>query len=270
MDPITINLIPEGNQMPPIYFHTASAYFPQRTMVYQEGASDFHQILLVLSGTGILHCNGTDYPLMRGCAFFTASGYPCEYENTGGLITAFLTAKGTSMSQLLAYYGGKSFLFSDHTNVDAFLSHIQAIIKEYYEHKREGKLSAMTYNFFIDFFEQQQETSIAPLAQTCLYIERHFAEKLNLEQLASINQCSVSKLCHDFKAAYGCSIFQYILNLRLNYAQSFMRSSRDVRTKDAALSCGFEDVSYFCKAFKKKFGKSPAHDQCDYFNRTAQ
>lgn len=265
MDPITINLMPDGIQMPPIYFHTASAYFPQRTMVYPEGSSDFHQILLVLSGKGILHCNETDFPLERGCAFYTAAGFPCVYENTGNLVTAFLTAKGTAIAQLLSHYGCENFLFYDHIHVDDCLSGIQAIIKEYYAHKREGKLSAMTYSFFIDFFEQQK-TPVMPLAQTCLYIERHFAGKLTLEQLASINQCSVSKLCHDFKAAYGCSIFQYLLNLRLNYARSFLRSTRDIRTKDAALSCGFDDISYFCKAYKRKFGKSPAQDQKSYFD----
>ena len=265
MDPTTINLLPQG-MPPPIYFHTASAYFPQRTMVYQKGASDFYQILLVLSGTGILHCDGKDRALERGCAFFTAAGYPCVYENTGDLVTAFLTAKGNAIPQILSHYGCEDFLFSPQINVDAFLSDIQAIIKEYYAHKREGKLSAMTYNFFVDFFEQHRHTPTTPLWQTCLYIERRFAGKLTLEQLAAISQCSVSKLCHDFKKSYGMSIFQYILELRLNYAQSFLQSSRDVRTKDAALACGFEDISYFCKAYKRKFGKSPSRDQQDYFS----
>ena len=26
-------------------------------------------------------------------------------------------------------------------------------------------------------------------------------------------------------------------------------------------SCGFEDISYFCKAYKKKFGKTPAEER---------
>ncbi len=269
MKPITINLLPEGIPQPPIYFHTASSHFPQTTMVYREGASDFYQILLVLSGTGLLHCGGKTRPLERGCAFFTAAGFPCEYENTGGLVTAFLTAKGAVIPQLLSHYGCGSFLFSERVNTEAFLAAIQEIIKEYYAHKREGRLSALTYRFFIDYLEQQMDAPITPMAQICLYIERHFADKLTLEHLAQIQHCSVSKLCHDFKKAYGCSVFTYILNLRLNYAQSFLRSSRDIRTKDASAACGFEDISYFCKAFKKKFGKSPAQDQQDYFAQCA-
>ena len=71
----------------------------------------------------------------------------------------------------------------------------------------------------------------------------------------------MSKLCHDFKRDMGCPVFAYILNMRLTYAQRFLRSYPDVRIKDAALSCGFEDLSYFCKAYKKKFGRSPAADR---------
>lgn len=257
----TINRLPEGFRELPMYFHTVSSSFRQNTKRYEPGEQDFYQLLFVVSGTGILHCNGNTYPLARGSAFFTAMGHPSEYIDTGTLTTAFLTVKGPAIPDLLAHYGCGSFLFAGHVNLEKNLSGIQQIIREYYENKREGLLSALAYSFFVDFFEQQANAPMSPLEQTCLYIERNFTQKLTLDHLAAVSGVSVSKLCHDFRKHLGCSAVEYILDLRLTYARSFLQTSREARTKDAALSCGFEDVSYFCKAYKKKFGRTPAQDR---------
>ena len=261
MHNFTINLLPEGFREPPVYFHTASTNYRQRTKCYGPGEQNFHQFLFVVSGTGILHCNGATFPLSRGVAFFTAQGQPSEYVNTDSLTTAFLTVKGPGVSALLEHYGCGSFLFAQRVNLKESLSGIQNIIREYYDSKREGILSALAYSFFVDFFEHQRNTPLSPLEHTCLYIERHFAQRLTLDHLAEVSGVSVSKLCHDFRKQLGTSVVGYILDLRLTYARSFLRSSPEARTKDAALGCGFEDVSYFCKAYKKKFGLTPAQDR---------
>ena len=261
MRDFTINLLPEGFKEPPVYFYTASSCFPQNTMKYPEGAQSFYQILLVLDGTGILHCSGSTYSLKRGCAFFTAQGHPSEYVNTGNLTTAFLTVRGSALPALLLHYKCGPFLFAEHVNLEKYLSDISRILREYYEHKREGLLSAYAYAFYVDFFEDQTGSMISAAEQISLFIEKNFTRKLTLEQLAALGNISVSKLCHDFKKAFGCTVVEYILNLRLTYARNFLQSNRKARTKDAALSCGFEDISYFCKAYKKKFGRTPAEDR---------
>ena len=266
MNNFTINLLPEDQLKPPIYFHTASSRYTQHTMRYAEGAQDFYQLLFVLSGTGILHCCGKTYRLQQGCGFFTSEGCPSEYIDTGGLTTAFLTARGVAIPALLAHYGCKDFLFAECIDLEKYLSGISRVTREYYEHKREGQLSALVYSFYVDFFEDQTGAPISVAERTSFFLEKNFMQKLSLDQLASLNKISVSKLCHDFKKAFGCTIFEYILHLRLTYARSFLKASREARTKDAALSCGFEDISYFCRAYKKKFGLSPSQDQAAYFH----
>ena len=257
----TINLLPEGIPEPPVYFHTASTSYPQNNMRYLVDAQNFYQILLVTSGTGVLHCQGNTYPLQRGCAFFTAQGQPSEYINTGGLTTAFLTAKGSALPALLQHYKCGPFLFAEQVNPEKYLSGIHRILREYYEYKREGQLSAYVYTFYVDFLEDLTGGRKTAAEQVSLFIERNFTKKLTLDQLAAFGNISVSKLCHDFKKNFGCTVVEYILNLRLTYARNFLQTNRDARTKDAALSCGFEDISYFCKAYKKKFGKTPAEDR---------
>ena len=261
MRPMTIHILPEDFRELPVYFRTASENYRQKTIRYDPGAQNFYQILFVVSGTGELHCDGKTYPLSRGCAFFTGVGQPSEYVDTGELVTAFLTFKGFAMEMLLDHYGCGSFLFVQGLNLEKYLSMIRDIIREYYEQKREGVLSAMTYRFVTDFFEQQSVSMPSPLEQLCRYMERQFAQKITLAQLAEEAGMSVSKLCHDFRREYGCTVFTYILDLRLTYARSYLRNSRQARTRDVAAACGFEDVSYFCKAYKKKFGITPAAEK---------
>lgn len=258
MENITINILPENFKPLPIIFHTASNRYVQCTMDRAVGVQDFYQILIVLEGKGILQYRNETYELKKGCAFFTAEGVPSKYINTGGLVTAFLTARGDGFSQILNHFECNDFLFYKYVNVEKALSDINKIIHEYYEYKRESILSALTYLFFTEFFEQQQENSFAPLDKTALYIEKNFTKKLTLSELAEINETSVSKLCHDFKSKYGCTVFQQILNLRLTYAHNLLSTVSGTKTKDAATACGFDDISYFCSAYKKKFGITPS------------
>jgi len=72
---------------------------------------------------------------------------------------------------------------------------------------------------------------------------------------------SVSKICHDFKSKYNCSIFTKIKDLRLNYAKELLLSNSNWKIKDIALACGFDDFSYFCREYKAHFKNSPKTDR---------
>jgi AraC-like DNA-binding protein len=250
--------LPEEVGPLPIPFYTVCDHYQQETMRRPNGASAFHQILLVLDGTGILKCKGKTYPLKRGCAFFTAKSMPADYYNTGGLITAFLTFNGAVVENIMQYYGIDGFLFYESSDIPQYLAQIHNLIREYDTARREGVLSAYTYSFVMDFFEEQKNTSIDLMDKIAGIIEKNYACKLTLAQLAGAEGISVSKLCHDFQKKYNCTVFQYILNLRLLHAQMLLVSQPEMLIKDVALACGFDDISYFCRAYKTRFGQNPS------------
>ncbi len=257
MNNFTINILPENFKSLPVIFHSASASFRQKTMEYKGNNQNFYQILIVLDGIGSLYCMGEVHKLKKGCAFFTAMNTESKYVDEGDLITAYLTVTGDSLPQIMEYFNCKYFKFFEEVDVERCVNKIKDIINEYYKTKNESKLSAMCYSFYTFFLENQQESYFASLDKTVLYIEKNFHKKLTLQELAEINKTSVSKLCHDFKSKYGYTIFNHIINLRLNYAHNLLNSATDIKTKDVSQACGFEDVSYFCKLYKKKFGCTP-------------
>lgn len=243
----------------PIYLNTIGETFPQPPTERPYGC-DFHQILVVQEGEGVLHCNGETYPLSPGCAFYTAPGTPYSHESYGPMLTSFVTVKGSAVSQLVEQFCQTNFLFRKSVGVAGYLSDICAIIQEYYGSGREGILSGMVYSFFCKFFDFAPP-SLTLCQQIALYLEKHFTEKLSLERIAAVFDISVSKLCHDFKKTFHYTVISYLMDLKLTYARSLILSNTTTKLLDVSLSCGFEDVSYFCKAYKTKFGVTPTEDR---------
>ena len=168
---------------------------------------------------------------------------------------------GGGIYDLIKHYKIKNgFLFKKYINVEKYLGSLNEIINEYFKFKRSGVLSALSYNFFVNFFENESVIT-DEIKDISLYIEKNFSKKLTLSDIANLFNISVSKLTHNFKKRYNYTIFDYILNLRLNYARSMLTLDNNLKIQDVAYMSGFEDVSYFCKAYKNKFGVSPTSDK---------
>lgn len=59
-----------------------------------------------------------------------------------------------------------------------------------------------------------------------------------------------------YKKAFGIPISKYIISLRMKHAAKLLRSTR-LPVANIAESCGFNNLSYFMRTFKKYYGKTP-------------
>lgn len=243
----------------PAVFLTASNRHIQENKNYSSGMRSY-QILIITEGKGTLEHNGSYYPLKKGCAFFTAPNIPIKYTNEGGLISIFVTAEGCAIQEISNKYEPSGFAFFESVNTDKILSDINAIEQEFCNQKRQSKLSILAYAFFLEFFESNAYNIENYLTKAMDFIDKNYTKKISLEDVAKECGVSTSKLCYDFKQKYGITVFSHVINLRLSYARSYLLYSSKLRVKDIALASGFEDVSYFCKAYKNKYGVSPSSD----------
>lgn len=255
-DEFIVNAFPDGVEPLPIYFNTCCMRFNEHGISSPCGRG-FSQILWVAHGEGELECKGERHILKRGSAFYISSDCPHEYHSTDGLQTTFLTVVGEYADAVARHYGIDGFAYYDGFSSPMYDAALGGIIAEFSERRRQGVLSSLAYSLFVNFFEEKARESLENIDKTALFIEKNFNKKLTLEKLAAVNDSSVSKLCHDFKAKFGCTVFRRILDLRLSYAHNYLCATQDVKTKDAAFSAGFEDVSYFCRAYREKYGVTP-------------
>lgn len=78
-----------------------------------------------------------------------------------------------------------------------------------------------------------------------------------LPELANGCQISVSRLTHLFKGELGITLKNYRLEHRLQ-ASAVMLALTDVPIKAIAYNAGYHHTSSFMRAFKTRFGVSPA------------
>ncbi|MBE5732438.1 MAG: helix-turn-helix domain-containing protein [Clostridiales bacterium] len=95
----------------------------------------------------------------------------------------------------------------------------------------------------------------------CDYIAQNF-ENLDFTCAKLAKECKISDvhLRRLFKKVLGISPIQYLANLRFDKARKLLTLS-DLSVSQIALECGFADVYYFSKAYKKRYGHSPSKIQ---------
>lgn len=82
--------------------------------------------------------------------------------------------------------------------------------------------------------------------------------------IISLSNYSHSQFYKKFKKYTGMNLIEYVVNVRLEYAADLlMRTERSVI--DIASAVGYDSVSFFIKAFHKKYGMTPTR-----FKKTVQ
>lgn len=88
------------------------------------------------------------------------------------------------------------------------------------------------------------------------YIDNNFKKKITLDILANITNMSISNFRREWLKLYNESALQYRDKIRLRYSKEYL-SSGFYTVSEVAEKCGFDDVNYFIRFFKKHTGMSP-------------
>ena len=98
------------------------------------------------------------------------------------------------------------------------------------------------------------------------YITCHFCEaEFSLHRLSEVVSTSKNHCCKVFKKNTGSTIFEVLLRLRIEKAADYLLNT-SLSIQEIAYLSGFNDVSYFCRIFRKMTQFSP--NQYRKMNRT--
>lgn len=102
-----------------------------------------------------------------------------------------------------------------------------------------------------------QKGHFSRISRVLMTIQRHYAEKLDVENLAAEVNMSPSTFHRVFKEVTSESPLQYLKKIRLNRAREMMMNE-NLKAYMAADQVGYESSSQFSREFKRYFGHSPA------------
>ncbi len=188
----------------------------------------------------------------------------CDYDNLEGLVKSFLiNAKKQKMEPNCL----KEVLFTminlikdslkkennkfDNINI---LKSLQSFTS--YEAAYNYSMG-LVEDIIMSFDQSNYQKYKKEILQVYEYVEKHYSDKITLEDIAkdiAINKSYLSRL---FKKETGQVFQNYLIKFRMDKAADHILKSNK-RITDIAFEVGFNDIFYFNRVFKKIYNMSPS------------
>ena len=222
----------------------------------------------VLSGHGTLEYMGETFPLITGDCAFLDCRRPyshCTSDELWQLKWAhFYGPNMNSIYEKYAERGGRPCFHP------ADPSPYGRILDELYEtassedHVRDMRIFEKLASLLTLLMEQswnpENRRRITAKKQNLQnvkeYLDRHYMDRINLDDLAEKFYINKFYLARIFKEQFGVSINNYLLQIRITHAKQLLRFT-DQTVEAIGRECGVEDANYFSRMFRKVEGISP-------------
>lgn len=253
----------------PIIFHAASSsvFSGQNPVLFNAHWHEAIEILCFISGSGSVRINGESFDAHTGDIIAINSN-------------AIHTIYGDTACSYHCLIISKEFCeqHSVHLPDDLFCPKIQdqELIKLFEQIFHENKekipyykeqIMALVSLLLVHMcrFHQTCEHALPTkkstiVMQTLKYINENFSRALSIDELAEQLHLSKYYLCHMFKSVTGQSITEHLNAVRLNNARHLILSE-GCTVNEAAQRTGFQNLSYFTRAYKNWFGHLPLEDK---------
>jgi AraC family transcriptional regulator len=89
------------------------------------------------------------------------------------------------------------------------------------------------------------------------YVDAHLAHEIHLRDLAALGYMSAGHFLRRFRATYGTTPYQYVLEQRLQRARTMLLQGAEPLAL-IARECGLGTASHLCARFHARFGMRPS------------
>lgn len=240
----------------PVFHNSFSGY---DTFKLQSGSRPWHIVLAVCEGEMLLTANGVEHMIGADeVAFFPQSLY---FERR---ILSPIT-----FHQLGFFMGSSTFPIPAAGKLKLPKTHVRALIESldvaatYFPHEDTSvfrPILAQLLHEHLLYCEKETRTPIEQdrdIANTVQYMSEHIGEKIVIRELAEKLHLSYNGLLWKFKTKLGRSPDEFLIMLRMQYAEQLVLENR-LRINEIATLCGYTNAYYFSNAFKKYFSCSPS------------
>ncbi len=244
----------------------------------------YTELTVILGGSAVHIVDGEQYDIKAGDVFVingdTFHGYSdvhslklCnimfEFNKMIEYDTGLKKLPGFQSLFILEPYYRKEHKFESklelNTDMLKFVEDMIYILLQEFEEKREG-FESVIRAYFISLagylsrkYTAGQKTSsqkMFHLANAITFIENNYTSQIKNSQVAAMAYLSERHFIRIFKQFFKVTPTEYLILHRLEHACRLMNSTELTMTQ-IALESGFNDVAYFSRIFKARFGLSP-------------
>ena len=258
-----------------LYPCTIPGDFPQVALHWHQSM----ELVFVKQGTGLVQVGSVSYPAHGGDIFVfapgtlhglrQAQGQRMEYENIIFELELLGGAEDLCAEKyLLPIQSGRLPLPVRLTSNDLCYLQAAACLRELEDANRaklpgyELLVKGALLRFLALLLAQGKtlppvETADTRRLKTVLqWLSAHYAEPLRVADAAGVCSCSASHFMRWFRQMTGQSFVAFLNEYRLNAVAEALQTT-DETVLTIASRCGFENLSYFNRAFKAHFGMTP-------------
>lgn len=206
-----------------------------------ENAVIFHKPMEFHNISALNNC----MPRLRIISFTAKGDLIKNFEN---LCTRFNSEQTYQYSQIVN--NAEKWLKECEENSDFSPMHSQLIAND---------LENFLIRFNLSEFEPNKQSVLgsaeANFQKILRVIHEHFEENLSLEEIAALNNMSVSNMKKIFHKFYNQGIMSYVMGLKIRKAIDLLNT--DLTIKQISDRLCFDNQNYFSQVFKKHTGHSP-------------
>lgn len=237
--------------------------------------SQYHkdlELILTLEGSTTLVVDGETWETKPGVLYFInpyhihsihvatpPSRYDCLVIPMD-LLT--LPVGHATMTDLISPISKGERSFGSQTQDPVLIDLFQRITASYTQ-KEENATAIMGYLLLlldrskkIGLLTESAPSPTAPIRKAIDYIQSHFNERISLSDMAASVGMNPKYFCSYFKKHTLSTPFTYLTMLRIRHAKTLLQE-KQLSVLEVALSCGFDNVSFFIRQFKAVTGQTP-------------
>jgi AraC family L-rhamnose operon transcriptional activator RhaR/AraC family L-rhamnose operon regulatory protein RhaS len=245
---------------------------------------EFHELVVVMGGTGRHVMKGEEYPLAEGDVFLirgkVAHGY-AEPEGLSYVNVLFDPVTLRLPMDDLRRVPGYHVLFRVEPKLRgvhklrgclklspdqlAETSRLIALTEAELSEKHAGyRYMAVAHLMQMVGYlsrshsrdEEPERRPLLKIGEVLSHIDKHYDEPVTVDALCEIADMSESSLARAFHEVVGRPPMDYVIRVRVGKAAGLLSRSRLLIT-DIAFRCGFSDSNYFSRQFRSVTGQSP-------------
>lgn len=267
-----------GNFSFPVEYHYVTNHHPRYNMPYHWHIQ--YEIIRVLQGKIVITVDENEYTVNQGEILFIPDGAvhggKAFLENTIYECIVFdkkLFETDIGESGMLQKFFDHQILINKHyTNEHSLIKELIWLTFRTLKYRYEGfeyivkgallaffglVLKNKLYIVSLTNFVNNNQRNIYKLKKVFHLIETSYNKPLTLEELASTADLSPKYFCRFFQSMTNKSPISYLNYYRIECACIKLINGPEISITDIAYDCGFNDLSYFIKTFRKYKGTTP-------------